>query len=148
MSIKKVFVALSLSALTCLASAADLVKKPSEHGVQETMDRLEAMVGDKGLAVFNRIDHQANARKAGMEMAASQLLIFGNPKMGTAIMQQDPGAGLDLPLRVLVFEDGQGQTWISYHNPQGLKSSYQLEGNPALDKAENALGNITDAASK
>jgi len=145
---RKVFFILSLAALTCLAEAADLVKKPSQKGVQETMDKLEAVVREKGLTVFNRIDHQENARKAGLEQPAAQVLIFGSPKIGTAIMSQDPAAGLDLPLRVLVYQDNQGKTWISYHDPQALKESYQIAGNPAVDKVTKALMGITNAAAK
>ncbi|MCP3871163.1 MAG: DUF302 domain-containing protein [Gammaproteobacteria bacterium] len=148
MSIRNILIALSFLSMTCLAQAADLVKKPSAGGVQETMDKLEAIVKKKGLTVFNRIDHQLNARQAGMDMAEAQLLVFGNPKMGTAMMKQDTAAGLDLPLRVLVFQDKDKKTWISYHNPQAMKKNFQLEGNPAVDKATKALGGMTDAASK
>jgi len=146
---KKVFLAGALMGVTLLANAAgDLVKKGSPNGVQETMDKLEKVVRDKGLTIFNRIDHQANAINVEMEMGAAQVLIFGSPKMGTAIMRQDPAAGLDLPLRVLVYQDNAGDTWISYHNPGALESDYQLKGNPAVAKAKGALGAITDAATK
>ena len=148
MSHRKIFFVLLLAGMACLAEAADLVKKPSQKGVQETMDKLEAVVRDKGLTVFNRIDHQANARKAGLEQPAAQVLIFGNPKIGTAIMTQDPAAGLDLPLRVLVYQDKEGKTWISYHDPQALKQSYGVAGVPAVDKVTKALMGITDAAAK
>jgi len=145
---RKICFVFALAAMACLAEAADLVKKPSQKGVQETMDKLEAVVGKKGLTVFNRIDHQANARKAGLDQPAAQVLIFGNPKIGTAIMSKDPAAGLDLPLRVLVYQDKDGKTWISYHDPQALKRSYGVAGVPAVDKATKALMGITDAAAK
>ena len=79
-------------------------------------------------------------------MGAAQLLLFGSPKLGTALMQQDPAAGLDLPLRVLVYQDGQEKTWISYHDPATLEHLYQLQGNPAVAKAQDALKKITEAA--
>lgn len=145
---RKILFILALVAMTCLAEAADLVKKPSQKGVQETMDKLEAVVTKKGLTVFNRIDHQANARKVGLEQPAAQVLIFGSPKIGTAIMTQDPAAGLDLPLRVLVYQDKEGKTWISYHDPQALKLSYGVAGVPAVDKVTKALMGMTDAAAK
>lgn len=149
MKSKKAFLASALLGASLLANAAgDLVTKASPNGVQDTMDKLEQIVRDKGLTIFNRIDHQANANKAEMEMGAAQVLIFGNPKMGTAIMQQDPAAGLDLPLRVLIYQDNEGKTWISYHDPGALESVYQLKGNPAVMKAQGALGAITDAAAK
>ncbi len=137
-----------LVSLSCLATASDLVRKQSQGSVQETMDKLEAIVSGKGLTIFNRIDHKANATAAGMEMPAAQVLIFGNPKMGTAIMKQDISAGLDLPLRVLVYEDGEGKTWVSYHNPAALKDVYGLEGNAAVDKATGAINKLTDGALK
>ena len=81
-------------------------------------------------------------------MGAAQVLIFGSPKMGTAIMKQDPAAGLDLPLRVLVYQDNEGKTWISYHDPGALENDYRLKGNPAVMKVQGALGAITDAAAE
>lgn len=142
------YLLLLLTLSTALAQAADLVSKPSPHGVSATMDQLEKIVREKGLTVFARIDHQAGAQGVGMEMAEAQLLIFGNPKLGTKIMQQDTAAGLDLPLRVLVFAAPDGQTQIKYHNPQAMKKTYNLQGNKALDKAEGALGKLTDAATR
>lgn len=149
MIIDKAFLAGALLGASLLANAAgDLVTKESRHGVQETMDKLEQIVHDKGLTVFNRIDHQANATQAELEMGAAQVLIFGSPKMGTAIMKQDPAAGLDLPLRVLIYQDNEGKTWISYHDPGALEGNYQLQGNPAVKQAQGALGKITDAAAE
>jgi len=121
----------------------DLVKKQSAHGVQETIDRLEALVTKKGMTVFARIDHRANAESIGKTLADSQVLIFGAPAAGTLIMQQDPRAGLDLPMRVLAYEDADGKTQVLYHNPQGLKAGYDLEGNKAIDKVEGALDKLT-----
>ncbi|MCP4286131.1 MAG: DUF302 domain-containing protein [Gammaproteobacteria bacterium] len=145
----RVCLAAALLGVSLMTSAAgDLVTKSSQNGVQKTMDKLEKIVRSKGLTVFNRIDHQANATNVKMEMGAAQVLIFGNPKMGTAMMKQDPAAGLDLPLRVLVHQDSEGKTWISYHDPGALESSYRLKGNPAVKKAKGALGKITDAAAK
>lgn len=145
----KLFLAGALLGMSLLANAAgDLVTKESRTGVQETMDKLEQIVRGKGLTVFNRIDHQANAAQAELKMGAAQVLIFGSPKLGTAIMQQDPAAGLDLPLRVLIYQDNTGKTWISYHDPGALESHYQLQGNAAVKQAQGALENITDAAAE
>jgi len=148
MMTKRLIGLLLLFALSCMASAAELVKKPSKQGVKETMDKLETIVQGKGLTVFLRIDHQANAAKADLSMPAAEVLIFGNPKMGTGMMKSDIRAGLDLPLRVLVYEDADGKTWISYHNPQELKETYQLEGSPAVAKAEQALDKMTSGAAQ
>ena len=93
-------------------------------------------------------DKKTNAAKVGETMPAAEVLIFGNPKMGTSMMKGDIRAGLDLPLRVLVYEDADGKTWISYHNPQELKEAYQLEGSPAVAKAEQALDKLTSGAAQ
>jgi len=146
--IKKILIALAILSLATAVQAAQLVKKPSPHGVAETMDKLEKIVNKKGLTVFARIDHQANASKIGMEMPEAQVLIFGNPKMGTLIMQGNAAAGLDLPLRVVIYQGTDGKTWISYHNPQEIGETFGLQGNKALNKAEGALGKLTDAAAK
>lgn len=146
--LKKFLIALTLLSLAGAAHAAQLEKKFSPHSVGETMDRLEQVVTGKGLTVFARIDHQANAKKIGMEMPASQVLIFGNPKMGTLIMQGNPAAGLDLPLRVVVYSGDDGRTWVSYHNPQEIGETFNLAGNKALNKAEGALSKLTNAAVK
>ena len=148
MKLTKLTATLLLIACTGLAQAAGLITRPSTHGVQATMDKLEKIVRSKGLTVFARIDHQAGARDVGMQMPEAQLLIFGSPKLGTLIMQQDVAAGLDLPLRVLVYAGPQGKTWISYHNPQGMRMSYSLDGNKAVDKATGALAKLTGAAAK
>ncbi len=129
-------------------SAADLVRKASTHDVKETMDKLEQIVKKKGLTVFARVDHAAGAKKVGMTLPDAEVLIFGSPKMGTLIMQSDIRTGLDLPLRVLVYQDADGKTWITYHNPQSLKESYGVGKVKALNKAEGALDKLTSAAAK
>ncbi len=127
-------------------STDDIIHKSSKHTVKQTMDRLESIVKEKGLTIFARIDHQAGAEKVGMKMAEAEVLIFGNPKMGTAIMKFDTAAGLDLPLRVLVYADKDGKTAIAYHNPQALRKHYAVAESPALVMAEGALGKITSEA--
>ncbi len=123
---------------------SDLVKKQSAHGVKETLDRLEALVKEKGMSVFTRIDHRANAESVGQSMPDSQVLIFGNPKAGTLIMLDDLAAALDLPLRVLAYSDSDGNTWVLYHNPQGLKNSFAVEDSKVIGKVEGALDKMTD----
>ena len=125
---------------------SDLVKKPSKHDVKTTVDKLETLVKGKGMTVFARVDHRANAESIGMSMTDSQLLIFGAPKVGTLVMQGDPAAGVDLPMRVLAYTDAQGKTWVVYHNPQGLKNDFSLEGAKVIDKMEKALDNLTNGA--
>ena len=94
-----------------------VVKLAAAGDVAATTDALEAAVRGAGATVFARIDHAAGARKAGMELAPEELLIFGNPKLGTPAMQDDALAGLFLPLRVLIYEDDTGQVWLAYEDP-------------------------------
>ena len=141
---------LFLLLLLPLLARADsgVVKKQSAHGVQETMDRLETLVKEKGMTVFARIDHRANAESVGQSMPDSQVLIFGNPKAGTRIMLHDLAAALDLPLRVLAYSDSDGNTWVLYHNPQGLKNSFGVEDSKVIGKVEGALDKMTDQVVK
>jgi uncharacterized protein (DUF302 family) len=124
-----------------------LVSRPSAHDVQTTMDRLETIVKEKGMTVFARIDHQANATGAGMDMPAAQVLIFGKPEAGTKMMQADVRAGLDLPLRVLVYAGDDGRAHLLYHDPRALVGVYALEGHPVPEKVAGALDKMTSAAS-
>ncbi len=133
---------------TLTLAESDLVRKQSALGVTETMDKLETLVTTKGMTVFARIDHSANAESVGKSMPDSQVLIFGNPKAGTRIMQYDLVVALDLPLRVLVHADRDGKTWVAYHNPQGLKNGFDVDECKVLDKVEKALDKITDAITK
>lgn len=145
---KKLFIACLLLIPMVASAASDVIKKESEHSVQETMDSLEMLVAEKGMTIFARLDHHKNAAEAGMTIGDSQLLIFGDPKAGTRIMLHDMAVGLDLPLRVLVYSDPLGQTWISYHNPQGLRDHYSVEECVILEKIEAGLDNMTSAVAK
>ncbi len=143
----KIISTLILLTLTSIAAADPaLVKKASPYSAKETMDRFENIVKKKGMTVFARIDHKANAKKVEMDMAAAEVLIFGNPKVGTEIMKHDPAAGLDLPLRVLTYTDYDGKTWLMYHDPEGLKDLYKVSECVAIEKVRGALGKLTDAA--
>ncbi|HWZ61510.1 MAG TPA: DUF302 domain-containing protein [Steroidobacteraceae bacterium] len=97
---------------------AGVVRRASPHSVAETAARLESLLAERGVLVFARIDFAADAARAGLSMRPEQLLIFGNPRAGTALMQTEPVAGLDLPLKALIFEDGDGRTWIAWNDPQ------------------------------
>lgn len=100
----------------CLAGdvSADIVQVQAEGNVDEVMERLEVDVSEAGATIFAKVDHGAGAESVGMPIGDSQLLIFGNPKLGTPAIADDPLAGLVLPLKVLVFDDRNGQTWIAY----------------------------------
>jgi uncharacterized protein (DUF302 family) len=92
------------------------------HGPKDTMDRLEAAVKAKGLTVFARIDHAAGAAAVGLSLRPTELLIFGNAKGGTPLMEATQSIGIDLPLKALVWQDGSGNTWLSYNDRVGWRT--------------------------
>jgi uncharacterized protein (DUF302 family) len=108
-----------------------IVKIPSHHSVDETVDRLKAILNAKGVTLFALVDHSGEAEKVGMKMPPTKLLIFGNPKAGTPLMLAAPSAAIDLPLKILVAEDGQGRVWISYNSPEYLQERHSLPDNLA-----------------
>jgi uncharacterized protein (DUF302 family) len=98
----------------------------SSQGPKDTMDRLEAAVKAKGLTVFARIDHAAGAAAVGLSLRPTELLIFGNAKGGTPLMEATQSIGIDLPLKALVWQDGSGNTWLSYNDPGWLANRHGL----------------------
>jgi uncharacterized protein (DUF302 family) len=99
----------------------------SRHSVAQTMERLESLLRERGVMVFARIDFSGDAARAGLSLPAEQMLIFGNPKAGTPLMQAVPAAGLDLPLKALVWEDSAGHTQIAYNDPQYIIDRHGLD---------------------
>jgi uncharacterized protein (DUF302 family) len=105
-------------------TADGLITVPSSFGPKETMDRLAAETKAKGMTVFARIDHAGGAAEVGLPLRPTELLIFGNAKAGTPLMQADQTIGIDLPLKALVFEDAGGKVWLSYLDPRWLAQRY------------------------
>ncbi len=103
-----------------------LIRIPSPFGPGETMDRLEKEIRDRGLTVFARIDHGEGARQAGLALRPTELLVFGNAKGGTPLMQADQEMGIDLPLKALVYQDADGKVWLAYNDPQWLAGRHHL----------------------
>lgn len=103
-----------------LASEDDIVKRAAKGDVQTTMDALAAAVEGAGATIFARVDHAQGAQSVDMELAPAQLLVFGNPRLGTPAMQDNALAGLYLPLRVLVYRDANGQVWLAYDDPEEI----------------------------
>ena len=116
-----------------------LITLASNHGPSETMSRLEAAVNAKGMAVFARIDHAAGAASIGTLLRPTQVLIFGNPKGGTPLMQSAQTIGLDLPLRALVWQDASGQTFLSYNDPVWLAKRHAVGRDVAVSVATLAV---------
>ena len=103
-----------------------IVTIPSNHSVDETVDKLKALLQSKGVTLFALIDHSGEAAKVGMKMPNTKLLIFGNPKGGTPLMLAAPSIAIDLPLKILVAEDIQGKVFVSYNGPEYLKDRHGL----------------------
>jgi len=124
-----------------------LVVKPSENSVDVTLDRLEAIVAEKGFRVVARVDHAAAADEVGEPLRPTQVLIFGNPAVGTALMQSRQRVALDLPVRVAAWEDAEGQVWMGYTDPEQLAARYGIGDRDAvIEKMTGALGAFTTAA--
>jgi uncharacterized protein (DUF302 family) len=103
-----------------------IVTIPSNHSVDQTVDKLKGMLQAKGVHLFAVIDHSGEAEKVGMKMPPTKLLIFGNPKGGTPLMLAAPSIAIDLPLKILVAEDSQGKVWLSYNSPEYLKERHGI----------------------
>jgi uncharacterized protein (DUF302 family) len=121
-------------------AAQGLFKIRSSHGPQDTMSRLEAAVVASGMTVFARIDHAAGAAAAGLPLRPTDLLIFGNAKGGTPLMQSVQTIGIDLPLKALVWQDAAGDTWLSYNEPAWMAQRHGLPG-----ETQAAVGGMTAA---
>ena len=126
--------------------AEGLITIPSSYGPVETMNRLEAEVKGKGLTVFAHIDHAAGATAAGLGLNPTDLLIFGNAKGGTPLMQAVQTAGIDLPLKMLVWQDTGGQTWLSYNDPHWLTERHGIDA--AAAAAVNGLAGVLTSLAK
>jgi len=108
------------------ASAKGIIDRPSNHSVDETVSRLKTILQLKGVTLFALVDHSGEAEKAGMKMRPTKLAVFGSPKAGTPLMLAAPSIAIDLPLKILVWEDSQGRVWISYNSPEYLKERHGL----------------------
>ncbi len=148
----KVFVILiAIFSFTCtiVQAAEGLINKTSSYNVQKTMDRLEKIVKDKGFNVIARVNHTAAAKKSGSTLRPTELLIFGNPKLGTQLMLSNQTIGIDLPLKVLIWEDDKGVVTLSYNDPAWLQKRHGItDRNKAFAKMTGALDKFSDGAIK
>jgi len=101
-----------------------IVEIPSNHSVDETVAKLKGILQAKSVALFALVDHSGEAEKVGLQMRPTKLLIFGNPNAGTPLMLAAPSSAIDLPLKILVWEDGQGKVWISYNSAEYLRKRH------------------------
>ena len=117
------------------ASDTGVARIASAHSVPETAARLEALLKERGVQIFAHIDFSGDAARAGLELRPEQMLIFGNPKAGTPLMQAQALAGLDLPLKALIFEDAAGKAWIAWNDPQYIVHRHALPATLAANLA-------------
>jgi uncharacterized protein (DUF302 family) len=117
-----------------------LITLASNHAVKETMDRLEAALREKGITLFARIDHAAGAASVDMPLRPTELIIFGNPKAGTPLMQAKQSIGIDLPLKILGWQDAAGKAWLAYNDPAWLARRHGLGSD-----AETAVAGLAKA---
>ncbi|UCH03035.1 MAG: DUF302 domain-containing protein [Candidatus Bathyarchaeota archaeon] len=121
------------------------IKKKSALSVQETMDKLESIIAEKGIPVFAKVNHSKNAKDVGLEMNESQVLFFGNPKIGTLMMQQNVFLSLELPLKIAVVKDDAGDVWIVYNQLNSMREKYNLDI-AILEKVDALLESISNFA--
>ena len=128
-------------------SAEGMIDVESSFGVQETGDRLENVLKEKGMTIFNRVKHSDAAKNAGVELRETELIIFGNPKVGSPLMKCQQSVAIDLPQKALIWKDENGQVWLSYNAPQYLAKRHDLkECMEVIKKVEKALSNFSKAA--
>jgi uncharacterized protein (DUF302 family) len=145
-------IVLAVAAVLVMAAGparAELIKKQSPYSVAATIDRLEAVIKEKGLTVFNRIDHAAGAKKVDKELRPTVLLIFGSPAVGTPLMQVQQTMGLALPLKALAWEDADGKVWLAYEAPAGMAAAHGVPKDDAtIARITGAFDAFTNAAVK
>jgi len=101
-----------------------IITLPSQHSVDQTLEKLQALLRAKGVTLFALVDHSGEAAKVGMKLPPTKLVMFGNPKAGTPLMLAAPSVAIDLPLKLLVWEDAQGKVWLSYNSPAYLQQRH------------------------
>ncbi len=123
-----------------------IIDIPSNHSVDQTVEKLKGILQAKGVALFALVDHSGEAEKVGMKMLSTKLLIFGNPKGGTPLMLAAPSVAIDLPLKILVREDAQGKVWVSYNSPAYLQERHGFP--PELLKNIGVVENLAAQAAE
>ena len=125
-------------------AVSSVASQASPYSVEETLARLERVIGDRGLKLFARFDHSDEAARVDLQMQPAHVLVFGSPKAGTPLMQASPLVALELPLKILVWQDGNSQVWISYVKPASLAERYRIPAE--LTKVLAGVEGVIDAA--
>lgn len=147
---KRLFVLMSLMVLIPAVSMAGengMINKKSHFSVKVTLDRLENVLRKKGITIVTRWSHHAGAKKANIPLRPTELLIFGNPKMGSHFFTSQQSAGIDLPMKALAWKDKNGQVWLTYNDPMYIANRHGIDNRPAIvKKMTGALNNLTNVA--
>jgi uncharacterized protein (DUF302 family) len=148
--IKTIILTIALLPISFAAQAVDgMIDVASHHSVTQTADNLEKVLKSKGMKIFGRVPHSKAAKGVGIELLPMELLIFGNPKVGSPLMKCANSVAIDLPQKALIWQDSSGSVWISYNDPQYLKKRHNIQGCDAvLAKVSGALSKFTAAAAK
>jgi uncharacterized protein (DUF302 family) len=148
MRVMMIIAVLLITGPTLLAAADGTINVPSVFSVQETANRMENVLHEKGMTVFTRISHSDGAAKVGIDLRDTELIIFGNPKVGSPLMNCQQSVAIDLPQKALIWKDENSAVWISYNDPEYLKKRHNISGcDEVLSKIGKALSGITKAAS-
>lgn len=145
---KAILMVLALVGFAVPAVASDgVVNVQSAFNVEETADRLESVLQEKGMTIFNRIKHSEAAAGVGIELRNTELIIFGNPKVGSPLMKCQQSVAIDLPQKALIWEDEGAKVWISYNDPRYLQKRHNISGcEEVISKIEKALAGIAESA--
>ena len=139
-----------IALFTCLSFplyADGLIKKPSKNSVDVTIEKMKNVLNAKGIKVLAEVDHHANAAGADLKLGKTKLLIFGNPKLGTPLMQSSISAGIDLPMKLLVWEDAEGNVWLAYNDPGYIAQRHGINDRAeVVKKMTGALDKLTSKA--
>jgi len=130
-------------------SANGMIRVKSANDVTTTINKLEAALNKKGMTIFKRVSHSESAKKVGLKIRDTELLIFGNPKIGTLLMQCNQSAALDLPLKALAYKDKNGQVWLAYNDPDYIAARHHITHcNKVTEKMSKALANFSKVATQ
>lgn len=133
--------------MTAINAEKGLVTMQSNHSVQDTADKLVAIIESKGMKVFARVDHQKNAQSVNLALRPTQVIMFGNPKAGTPLMNCEQSVAIDLPQKILISEDTNKKVWLSYNNPEYLKTRHNIKGcDSEIASISKALDSVSKAA--
>ena len=145
---KAILMVLALVGFVVPALASDgVVNVQSTFNFEETADRLESVLQEKGMTIFNRIKHSEAAAGVGIELRNTELIIFGNPKVGSPLMKCQQSVAIDLPQKALIWEDEGAKVWISYNDPRYLQKRHNISGcEEVISKIEKALAGIAESA--